>query len=237
MHLSSSLATEAPRHRDSVGHPQYLCASVARRRIWRCVWLVAALCGGWLSPVAAQQLIDRVLVRVNGAAITQTDLQAAVGLGVVAGDETAALEQLIDRELLLAEVARFTPPEPPPAAIEMELAAMKARVGARLPALMQTTGVDEQRLRELARDTLRIQAYLTQRFGVTASVTDDDVLQYYRAHAAEFTREGRLQPFEAVEIQARQRAAAERRGTVIAQWVRDLRNRADVVLTARTGRP
>jgi hypothetical protein len=60
-------------------------------------------------------------------------------------------------------------------------------------------------------------------------VTDDEVLQYYRTRAAEFTRDGRVLPFEEVQQDARQRASAERRRAMIAQWTRDLRARSDVV--------
>ena len=46
--------------------------------------------------------------------------------------------------------------------------------------MMQATGLDEQRIRALARDTLRIQAYVKQRFGVTATVNDPEVRQWAR---------------------------------------------------------
>ena len=52
--------------------------------------------------------------------------------------------------------------------------------GAGLPELMTTTGIDENRMRELARDTLRIQAYVRQRFGATATLADADVGQWLR---------------------------------------------------------
>ncbi len=69
----------------------------------------------------AQQLLDRILARVSGNELTLTDLQTARGFGVVTGPtEAAALEQLIDRQLLLIEVARFPPPDPPEAAVAAE---------------------------------------------------------------------------------------------------------------------
>jgi hypothetical protein len=85
-------------------------------------------------------------------------------------------------------------------------------------------------LREFARDNLRIRAYLDQRFGSTVQLTEDEVERYYRIHPEEFTREGRLAPFAEVEPTVRARAAAERRATIVAQWVRDLRTRATVSL-------
>ena len=48
----------------------------------------------------------------------------------------------------------------------MELVAkMRATAGANAAAVMKRTGVDDKRLTEIARDTLRIRDYLRQRFG------------------------------------------------------------------------
>ena len=204
---------------------------VPRVSLWLCVSVASWL---WLSPVSGQQLLDRVVARVNNVSITLTDVDAALGLGVVsvAGNEdprAAATRQLIERQLILAEVARFAPPEPDAAAVEREIGEMKMRTGARLEALMQSTGLDEQRLRELARETLRIQAYLNQRFGANVQVSEEEVEQYYRAHPEEFTRSGLLMPFDDAAAIARERASALRRAALVAQWLRDLRARADVV--------
>ena len=192
------------------------------------------VCFGWLSPVSAQQLLDRVVARVNNVPITLTDVDAALGLGVatVSGAEdarTAATRQLIERQLILAEVARFAPPEPDAAAIEREMAEMKQRAGARFEALMQSTGLDEQRIRDIARETLRIQAYLNQRFGTNVQVSEEEVEQYYRAHPEEFARNGLLMSFDDAAPIARTRASGLRRAALVAQWLRDLRARADVV--------
>lgn len=208
---------------------------IETRNRFRAFVAVAFATGLLHSEPAAQQLLDRIVARVDGYAITLTDLKAAIALGIVnvaAGEsqEAAAAEQLIDRQLVLQEVARFAPAEPSADEIAREVAAMQARAGGELAAVVSSTGLDEARIREIARDTLRIQAYLNQRFGTTTQVTDEEVAQYYRVHPEEFTRDGRLAPFVEVESLARQRAAAERRDAAIATWLRDLRARADVGL-------
>jgi hypothetical protein len=134
--------------------------------------------------VSAQTVIERVLARVDATVILLSDVRAAIGLGLVEASgpdaERVALDRLIDRHVMLREVARFAPTEPLDGAIEQEAAAMKARAGARLPELMTTTGIDDARIRELARDTLRIQAYVRQRFGAVATLADADVGQWLR---------------------------------------------------------
>jgi len=186
-----------------------------------------------LSPVSSQQLLERVVARVNGYAITLTDVRAAFALGIVeapagADGEAVATDRLIDRQLVLAEVSRFAPPEPDAVLIATEAARIAARAGSGLAALMASTGIDEAIIRDIARDNLRIQAYLDQRFGATVQLTEDEVTQYYRIHPDEFTRDGILAPFGEVEARVRTRAGEERRAVLVALWVRDLRARADV---------
>jgi hypothetical protein len=182
-------------------------------------------------------LIDRVLARIDGAPLTLTDVQAAIGLGVIpvpAGVDpiVAGTPQMIDRRLELAEVQRFPPPEPPPAAVAAEAARLTMNAGARLPALMQSTGLTGQRITDIARDNVRLAAYLDQRFGTLVQVSDEEVANYYRTHEAEFTRGGDTIPFEDAESIARQRVSSERRRATIDQWIRDLRSRADVAVNS-----
>jgi hypothetical protein len=181
-------------------------------------------------------MLDRVLARVEGQAITLSDARAALGLGIVkvpsgAEPTATAMEQLIERTLVLAEVARFPPPEPDAAAIAREKETLtRASTGSDLDSLMKSTGLDDERITELARDNLRIEAYLNQRFGVTMQANQEEAEGYYRAHPGEFQRDGKLIPFDEAEPAARQRASAERRQSTIGQWLRDVRERADVVV-------
>ena len=220
------------RRRSLLQATETLRASVARWNGRRRTCLVGAAWLLWLSPVSGQVLLDRIVARVNGEFITLTDVKAAVALGVVqvpdgAGD-AVAIERLVDRQLVLAEVARLVPEEPPAADVARETAALMARVSSRLSAVMESTGVDEARIRGIARDSLRIQAYLDQRFGTLVQLTEEEVLQYYRIHPEEFTQDGTLMPFIQAEPLARQRAGAERRALSVALWMRDVRSRADV---------
>ena len=114
---------------------------------------------------AQQQLLDRVVARIGMAALTQTDVDAAVAFGVIDRQAGDPVKQMIERRLVIAEVNRFPPPEPGEMAINELVAKMKATAGAQTAAVMKRTGVDEKRLAEFARETLRIQAYVAQRFG------------------------------------------------------------------------
>lgn len=196
---------------------------------------LAAAAAALPPDAGAQQLLDRIVARVGATVITQTDVEAALALGVVeaaagADRQDSATQQLVDRHLLLAEVGRFPPVEPPAADVDAVVAQMRAHAGAQLTGIVTRTGLDEQRIRELARDTLRIQAYIDQRFGSSAQASVQEAREYYESHRQEFARNGAVPPFEQVEEAARAAASAERRGRTVTQWIADLRTRGEVVV-------
>ena len=198
--------------------------------------ILLALLAHAVGAAGAQEVLDRVVARVEGTPIMLSDARAAIRLGLI---ETtpgvdpilSSVRQLVERRLVLAEVARYAPAEPDPTMLNAHVNSLKARVGATgdLSSLEKTTGYGEAQIREVARDTLRMQAYLNQRFGSSVQPSDDEVGQYYRTHLDEFTENGRVLPFVEAEPVARQKAAAERRGAMIFQWMRELRQRANVV--------
>jgi len=122
----------------------------------------------FVVPTSGQQQLDRVVARIGTAALTQTDVDAAVAFGVIDRQAGDPVKQMIERRLIIGEVNRFPPPEPGEMAINDLVATMKATAGAQATAVMKRTGVDDKRLAEFARETLRIQAYVAQRFGTGA---------------------------------------------------------------------
>lgn len=219
--------------------PALYCLVSLCFRVTAVLTAAAIIVTAW--PLGARQLLDRFVARVNGEVVTLTDVKAAVALGVVevpaGGGELEAIEPLIGRQLILAEVARFAPPEPAAADVARETATLIAHAGPRLAVVMESTGIDEARIRDIARDNLRIRAYLDQRFGATVQLTEKEVAQYYGIHPDEFTRNGTLMPFAQAEPLARERASAERRASIVAQWTGDLRARGEVSVMPPTPPP
>jgi hypothetical protein len=129
----------------------------------------------FLACVVSAETIDRVLAVVTGQLITLSDVTAARDLGLQSADGTpdpirAVLVKLIDRELILAEVDRYAPPEPSTDAVDREVHRVRERVPsqAALDAALARSGIDQRRLREMLRDDLRIRTYLDQRFATAA---------------------------------------------------------------------
>jgi hypothetical protein len=131
------------------------------------LWFFSAASG------ASGEIIDRVLAVVGGSLITLSDVNAAHDLGLVtprpSGDPIReVLSQLIDRELQLAEVDRYAPPEPSAVDVDREVQIVRSRFPSpeAFEAVLARSGIDLAHLRETMRENLRIRGYLAQRFSV-----------------------------------------------------------------------
>jgi hypothetical protein len=138
-----------------------------------------------VNVVARAEVIDRVLAVVGGQLITLSDVTAARDLRLVPPEQTAdpiraILSKLIDRELVLAEVERYAPPEPTAEAVDVEVRRVRARFDSdeAFEAALTRSGMDEKHLRETLRQDLRIRAYLDQRFSAASDRRDEALAEW-----------------------------------------------------------
>jgi hypothetical protein len=201
------------------------------RRIALSLVMLAALGG-----VVEAQVIDRILAVVDGSIITMSDALGAFRLGLVKappdGDAVAAaVQQLIQRQLMLAEVDRYAPPQPSEAEIDKKLEGIRARFAApaQFDQVLKESGLTIEQLRRQISDDLRIQAYMQQRFGsVIQQPTEPEILKYYQTHQVEFLRAGVPRSLDEVHDDIRAALIASRRATQIREWIDGLRRRATV---------
>ena len=189
-----------------------------------------------LPAAVGAEIIDRILAVVGGELIMLSDANLARRLGLVPASTTdpdpvrTALDALIERQLQLIEVNRYVPPEPGDAAIQARLAAVRSRFASddELDAVLAQYGLTREQLRLRLRDDLRIESYLSQRFDAAIQPTDEDVIAYYRAHQAEFTKDGVPRPYIEVRDDIRARLARERRSAAMRDWLAGLRRRVEI---------
>jgi hypothetical protein len=172
--------------------------------------VVAALLlvGSLASPRSSfAEIIDRVVAVVSTQAITKSDVDAAVAFGM-AGN----LDALIDRTLMLNEVRRVAPPDPPAADVQARLARMRSRFAtpAAFTRALAASGLEESTLAIFAADDVRLAAYLDERFSAASQPTDAEIRQAGEAE--------------------RDRLTNERRQALVAAWVSELRRRADITV-------
>jgi hypothetical protein len=132
------------------------------------------------SPDRGQgELIERTLAIVAGQVVTLADVRTARALGLVsaADDLNASIERLVERALILREVDRYVPPEPPEAAIGQRLDELRTRLGdAEFERVLTAGGFTEPRLRAWIRDDLRMASYLNQRFSAAVGPSRADLI-------------------------------------------------------------
>ena len=199
--------------------------------------MVAVFLGALLQ--AASQPLDRVLAVVSGQVILASDARAFLELGLIESDaahtavdkERPALDRLIARRLMLDEVNRYQVSSPPPERIDRDLAEVRARFADAdaFAAVLATVGFTPEDLRQVLRDEARLEAYLADRFGSSARLSETDLRAYYDANAGEFTRDSRRLTFEAARESIRLRLWGDLRSTMIEEWVAGLLRRGQVM--------
>ena len=188
------------------------------------------------APAAVRaEIIDRVLAVVDGQIITLSDARAALKFGLLPADVStdpidAAMRRLIDRRLMMNEVERYAPNEPPAQAIEKGLAAIQARFKDALAfeTALNQSGLTREQLRLFSRDSTRLETYLQQRFASSAEPSEDDIARYYKEHAPEFVVNGVQRSFDQARSQVRGRVLEARQAQAIADWLEGLRRRSVV---------
>jgi hypothetical protein len=206
--------------------------------------LVAALGAVAVPTVAADQgvIADRLVAVVAGAPIMASDLRASRALELVPGaaalDDAALIDRLAVRELMRAEVERFSTTMTDidrGVAIRADAAARTARAGGE--AGLAVLGLSPGRLLAWLEDDLRIEYYLRQRFDAASQPSDDEALIWFQIHERDYLRDGRPRAFADVRDEVRARLAAERRQSLIDDWIAGLRRRAVIVVVPPAGSP
>ena len=144
---------------------------------------------------------------VSGQIITKSDVDAAAAFGLA-----SSLQELIDRTLMLNEVRRVAPPDPPATALDARVARIRANFATEdaFARALELGGLDEPAVRAYAADDLRLAAYLDERFSSASLPTEEEVRQAGES--------------------ARARLAAEHRQGLINDWIAELRRRADIAV-------
>jgi hypothetical protein len=189
---------------------------------------VALLAWCCASGANAQVRMDALVTTVGERVVMLSDVRLARDLGRVPPglDDDAARETLVDRALMVAEVERFQQPDPPSSRIDALVGELRATLGpGGWSSALHRAGVDEDHVRALIADDLRLDAYLRQRFDALAEPGDDDVRQELERRVG---APGASQAEHDTNLEDRIRADLRRSryDRLVADWVAELRGRA-----------
>lgn len=199
--------------------------------------------------LSSGQTVDRLMAVVGGEPIFLSDVRdaralrlldpsgslSAIAIGSAAATDADVLERLINRRLVLAEVARYLQTAPSAADVDRAESAWTMRFAsvAERDAALASSGAPPAMARAFLADTLRIDRYIDQRFTAAAQPTREEARAYYQANLADFARDGGVPGFEDIEAEARARLAEERRLQLVRDWISGLRSRAQVRVVGR----
>ena len=216
-------------------------------------WIFVCLLGLAFEagPARAQEgarLEDRILAVVDEDPILQSDVDRAIGLGLVTpqtdveGQPTEApeaferrvLERLIEQRLRFHTVESFGFEELPEEAVDAELEILRRQFGSpeELEGKLRAVGLGEAGLRQLLARQLKVLTYIEERLGPRIFIRREEVQAYYQeVLVPELTAAGSEVPaLDDVRETIRRVLREQRLNQEIATWTTELRSRANVEL-------
>ncbi len=203
--------------------------------------LAAAAPAGAAAAAGEGRLVDRIVAVVDDDPILSSEIEQAIGVGLVegaAGEDDAALRRrvldgLIEQRLRFHEVDGFGFTSVPVAQIEAHYGEIRARFAdeAAWRARLEELGLTEAALRQLVARQLTVLTYVEERLGARVLVGLDDIRAYYQTTLADqmAAQKQPLPPIETVRESIRALLKEQRLNDEIARWTEELRRNADVV--------
>ncbi|PYP89623.1 MAG: hypothetical protein DMF61_02845 [Blastocatellia bacterium AA13] len=230
-----------------VGHWSLVVCRFGARAVTRsviCACLTLTLIAS-CNVLAAQQVVDQIMTLVNNEIITRTDLLWSLAMdpnapnpaGVVDSDTMKQkLEVMIDERLISQEAARIPGTE----VSQEEIAKKRAELIKRFPnesvfrQRVESTGLTAERIDKLLAQRVLIDKFIDFRFRSFAFVSDQDVKKYYDEKIAPDIRaKGQVPPsLDEVKSRVTEVLKAEKIEQEIDRWLREARQRADIVQLA-----
>ena len=185
-------------------------------------------------------LVDRIVAVVDEDPIRASDLDRAIGLGLVpkqAGeDETVlrrrALDLLLEERLRAHEVDRFGFTEVSLTEVEEAVGALRSAFGSEQAFMgrLAELGLTIDDVRQIAARQIMVLTYVDERLGPRVFVSLDDIRAYYDSVLTpEMARtNAALPPLADVREQIRRVLREERLNQEIERWTRELRLEADI---------
>lgn len=189
------------------------------------------------SPV----LFDRIVALVDGDPILLSDLDRAIGLGLLgsrpgadfAAERRRVLDLLVEQRLRYHEIERFGFQDVSVHAIEEQVERVRSRFPdeASFEKRLAELGLDSRQLRQLLARQLLTLAFVEERLGPRVFVGLDEIRRYYDERLVPEMRDrGEAPPpLESVREQIRSLLKEQRLNEEIDRWTRELRREADVV--------
>ncbi len=199
-------------------------------------------------PALAGEVIDGIVVTVNHKPILRSDWDEAVCYELLMqgkpiaqateADRASALQRLIDRQLLAAQMSGADSFQPSEDDLQTDVAKLRAefpygRDDASWQKLLAGYGFNEQMLRSHLRAELRIMNFVEARLRPNVRVREEEIEAYYRNQLLPDLKEAgsKTISFEDVEPRIRELLTQQRMDELLDAWLHNLRQQAEIRTT------
>lgn len=215
------------------------------RRVLQIALGVLLLLSAAVVPAFAGERIDGVVATVNRRPILRSDWDEAVcfeafmrqtPVNMVTQEErTLALQRLIDRELLKAQMFDAQLLEPSEDALKQDVAKLRAQVpngndDASWQKTLAAYGLDEDVLQEHLRSEMQVMNFVEVRLRPNVHVQPEEVEAYYKDQLLPDLQKqgGKPIPLEQVEPRIRELLTQQRMDELLDAWLHNLRQQAEI---------
>jgi hypothetical protein len=211
-----------------------------------------ALSGVFNSPAHAQQVVDRIIARVEGDVLLLSDLRELGQFQELQGSkvesESTRTEELIDQWIIEQEGKAAQFPQPSEGDVTADLDHLKKDMGGEdaFQKRLQETGLSQAVVRRILRRVLFYSRYLDYKFRTAAQIDPAVEEKYYNTEfAAQMKARGQqLPPLDSVRPAIHELLVQEDISKRAAEWLTESRSRLKVELVsaeapnaAGTGQP
>lgn len=196
--------------------------------------------GGAKAVPAFGVEIDRLLVAVNGRAITEGDLDLARSLNAIifydksAGPSSREEEigKLVDRELMRQELKNFSLTQEDESRVEARLRSLREAYAEKggLPLLLRRLGLQESELISYLQLESSILKFVDFRFRPFVSISEEEITKYYETRLIPQLQEAKLEIPARVQVSTRieEILREEKVNALLDQWINEIRRNSRI---------
>jgi hypothetical protein len=178
------------------------------------------------ASIGAQQtVVDRIVAVVGTQIITLSDIRIEKTMRDVLGepvpkDDRELLDELIDQRLIRAELDQHRGAEPTEAELDKQCSQIK-----------DLKGLSPKTVREAVRERLRVERFLSERFGRSTGIGEAEIQKYYDevfVPAARADGSSAIPYIDDVKEDILKRVADERTAADVRRWLDRIRRTARI---------
>lgn len=215
------------------------------RRVLHSTICFALLVTAAVVPAFAGEVIDGVVASVNRHPILLSDWDEAVRFEafmqqkpvsqMTQADRVRALQRLIDRQLVTAQMGDASYMQPSEDSLQQDIAKLRAQVpdgndDAAWQRLLTRYGLDEEVLKKHLRNEVQVMNFIDVRLRPNVHINDDEVASYYKNQLIPDLQQngGKIVPLDEVKLRIHELLTQQRMDELLDAWLHNLRQQADI---------